>query len=119
RREHVSWFRLLFSEDWTLTSGLGRLLSVLLNGRNTVVEFGTGVSLRSLVAQGTPDNQAARRVARHLNAQLDASRTAYVGPDLSHRRTLMAEVLRGRTVRAILAQQAVERKIPRREALLE
>jgi glycerol-3-phosphate O-acyltransferase len=118
QREHVSWFRLLFSEDWALASNLRRALAVLLNGRNTVVEFGAGVSLRSLVAEGTPDNQAARRMARHLNGLLVASRTAYVGPDLSHRRTLMTEVLRGRTVRSLVAQEAVERNISRRQALL-
>ena len=117
QREHISWFRLLFSEDWALASNLRRALAVLLNGRNTVVEFGTGVSLRSLVTEGTPDNQAARRMARHLNGLLVASRTAYVGPDLSHRRTLMTEVLRGRAVRALVAQEAVDRNIPRREAL--
>lgn len=118
RREYVSWFRLLFSEDWVLTSGFGRLLSVLLNGRNTVVEFGTGVSLRSLMGEGAADNQAARRVMRHMRSQLVASRAAYVGPDLSHRRTLMFDVLRGRNVRAMVAQEAAEKKIPRREALL-
>ncbi len=64
QREHISWFRLLFSEDWALASNLRRALAVLLNGRNTVVEFGAGVSLRSLVTEGTPDNQAARRMAR-------------------------------------------------------
>jgi glycerol-3-phosphate O-acyltransferase len=118
RRESLSWFRLLFSEDWALTSGVSRFLSVLLNGRNTVVEFGTGVSLRALVGEGAADNQAARRVLRHLSSQLVASRTAYVGPDLSHRRTLMTDVLRGRGVRAMVAQEAAEKKIPRRQALL-
>lgn len=119
RREYVSWFRLLFSEDWVLSGGIGRALAVLLNGRNIVVEFGPGVSLRSLANGGRADNPAARRVARHLAGQLDASRTAYVGPDLSHQRTLMTEVLRGRSVRAIAAQEARDRKIPRRQALLE
>src|SRR5690606_12689177 len=118
RREHVSWLRLLFSEDWALTGGIGRAVSVLLNGRNTVVEFGTGMSLRALMGEGAADNQAARRVVRQLNSQLVASRTAYVGPDLSHRRTLMTEVLRGRGVRTAVAQQAAEKKIPRRDALL-
>ncbi len=114
QREYVSWFRLLFSEDWALASGLRRALAVLFNGRNTVVEFGAGVSLRSLVTDGTADNQAARRVARHFTGLLVASRTAYVGPDLSHRRTLMTEVLRGRAVRTLVAQEAAERKISRR-----
>jgi glycerol-3-phosphate O-acyltransferase len=118
RREYLSWFRLLFSEDWVVSGGIGRALAVLLNGRNIGVEFGPGVSLRSL-ANGGADSPAARRVARHLAGQLDASRTAYVGPDLSHQRTLMTEVLRGRSVRAIAAQEARDRKIPRRQALLE
>ncbi len=118
QREFLSWLRLLFSEDWALASNLRRAFAVLLNGRNTVVEFGAGVSLRSLVTAGTPDHQAARRVARHLGGLLVASRTAYVGPDLSHRRTLMTEVLRARTVRALVAQEAADKKIPRRQALL-
>jgi glycerol-3-phosphate O-acyltransferase len=118
QREYLSWFRLLFSENWSLASNLRRALAVMFNGRNTLVEFGQGVSLRSLLVAGTPDNQAARRIARHLTAQLAASRTAYIGPDLSHRRTLMAEVLRARAVRALVAQEAEEKKIPRRQALL-
>jgi glycerol-3-phosphate O-acyltransferase len=118
QREHVSWLRLLFSEDWALVGNLRRALTVMLNGRNTLVEFGTGVSLRSLVGAETPDNQAARRVARQLNAQLVASRAAYVGPDLSHRRTLMAEVLRARSVRALVAQEVAGGKITRRQGLL-
>ncbi len=118
RREHLSWFRLLFSEDWVLASGIGRALSVLLNGRSIVVEFGTGQSLRALLGGRAPDQQAARRVVRQLGNQLVASRTAYVGPDLSHRRTLMTEVLRGRGVRAMVAQEAADKKVSRRDALL-
>lgn len=118
QREHVSWLRLLFSEDWALVGNLRRALTVLLNGRNTLVEFGNGVSLRSLVGAEMPDNQAARRVARQLNAQLTAARAAYVGPDLSHRRTLMTEVLRARAVRAQVAQEVAGGKVTRRQALL-
>ncbi len=42
-----------------------------------------------------------------------------MGPDLSHRRTLMTEVLRGRAVRALVAQEAVDRRVSRRQALLD
>jgi glycerol-3-phosphate O-acyltransferase len=117
QREYLSWFRLLLSEDWALASNLRRVLTVLFNGRNTVVEFGQGVSLRSLVIDGTPDNQASRRVVRALTAQLAASRTAYVGPDLSHRRTLLTEVLRARSVRTLIAQEAAEKKMSRRQVM--
>jgi glycerol-3-phosphate O-acyltransferase len=118
QREHVSWFRLLFSEDWAIASNLRRMFAVLFNGRNTVVEFGAPVSLRALLAADAPDSLAARRVARYLTTQLVASRTAYVGPDLSHRRTLMAEVLRARAVRVLVAQRVAEKGVSRRAALL-
>ena len=116
QRERLSWFRLLLSEDWGLTSRLRRALSVLFNGRNTMVEFGAAVSMRSLLAPGGTENSA-RRVMRHVAAQLGASRTAYVGPDLSHRRTVLTEVLRSRQVRALVRQEAADKGIPVREAM--
>jgi glycerol-3-phosphate O-acyltransferase len=117
QRESQSWLRLLLSEDWTLASRARRAMTVLFNGRNSVVQFGQGVSLRELSDSRLGANQAARRISRQLMAQLADSRTAYVGPDLSHRRTLMTEVLRARAVRTMIAQEAHDRNIPRREAL--
>jgi glycerol-3-phosphate O-acyltransferase len=118
QREAASWLRLLLAEDWALASNLRRALTVLFNGRNTVVEFGQSVSLRSLLQGSAPDNLAARRIARQLTAQLAASRTAYVGPDLSHRRTLMTDVLRARSVRVMVAQEMKDKNLTRRQALL-
>jgi glycerol-3-phosphate O-acyltransferase len=117
QRENLSWFRLLLSENWALASRLRRALAVVFNGRNTVVEIGHGHSLRALLADGKSDRRAARRIARLLNAELAASRTAYVGPDLSHRRTLLTEVLRARSVRAQIAVESRERNVSRRQAL--
>jgi glycerol-3-phosphate O-acyltransferase len=119
QRESGSWLRLMLSEDWALASRIRRLLAVMLNGRNTLVEFGNGVPLRSLLSNDASINLASRRISRHLRAQLAASRAAYIGPDLSHRRTLMTQVLRTRAVRTLVAQQTRERGIPRRKALEE
>jgi glycerol-3-phosphate O-acyltransferase len=116
QREYLSWFRLLLSEDWALSSGMRRLLAVVFNGRNTVVEFGTPVSMRSLLAEGGATNPA-RRILRHMAAQLATSRAAYIGPDLSHRRTLLTEVLRSRQVRSIVRQEARDKKLPIRQVM--
>ena len=115
QREQVSWFRLLLSEGWSISSGFRRALAVVFNGRNTVVEFGTPVSMRSLLAGAAPN--PARRVIRSMTAQLAASRTAYIGPDLSHRRTLLTEVLRARQVRNIVRQEAREKNLPVRQVM--
>jgi glycerol-3-phosphate O-acyltransferase len=112
-----SWLRLLLSDDWTLASRLRRWLTVVFNGRNTLVQFGPGVSLRSLLGSDPANNQAARRIARQLQSDFAKARAAHIGPDLSHRRTIMTQVLRTRAVRAAVAQDVREKKITRRAGL--
>ncbi len=118
-REHLRWYWLPFAEDWAVFGNLRRFFSVLFNGRDTVVEFGAGVSLRELTGEQVPDRLAARRTARQMNVRLTAMRTAYVGPDLSHRRTLLTEVLRARSVRTLMAQEVASGKFTRRQALVQ
>jgi len=134
-QKEKSFFRLLLAEDWVIGSRLSRAFSVLVNGRNVMVQLGDPVSLRGLLEPGGSAShastltgaqfpgetgQAARRVARHLRAQLARARTARIGPDLSHRRTIVAEVLRSRAVRQAVAAEVRDRKgTSRRKALLE
>ena len=115
-----SLIRLFLAESWALGSRLRRSFTVLVNGRNVMVQLGDPVSLRSLLGGEADTASAARRVARVLRAQLARARTARIGPDLSHRRTIVAEVLRSRAVRQAVAQAARERNgDSRRELLLE
>jgi glycerol-3-phosphate O-acyltransferase len=61
-----------------------------------------------------------RRVTRQLRTQFARLRTARLGPDLSHRRTIVAAVLRTRAVRAVVAQEVGEQdRRTRRAKLLE
>jgi glycerol-3-phosphate O-acyltransferase len=115
-----SLIRLFLAEDWALGSRLRRSFTVLVNGRNVMVQLGEPVGLRSLMGGEGDTAAVARRVARTLRAQLARSRAARIGPDLSHRRTIVAEVLRSRAVRQAVAQAARDRNGDgRRELLLE
>jgi glycerol-3-phosphate O-acyltransferase len=115
-----SFIRLVLSDDWLVASRLRRLFRVLINGRHVMVQTGAPVSLQSLLGERAEVPLAARRVSRALRSQLARLRTARIGPDLSHRRTLLAEVLRSRVVRAAAAQKVrSDRKLTRRAALLE
>ncbi len=104
-----SLIRLFLAESWALGSRLRRSFTVLVNGRNVMVQLGEPVSLRSLLGGEADTASVARRVARALRSQLARSRAARIGPDLSHRRTIVAEVLRSRAVRQAVAQAARER----------
>lgn len=112
-----SWFRLLLSENWALAGRFRKFMTVLFNGRNTQVQFGEPLSLRAAVDEGLGQARTVRRMSRHLRAQLRNQRAAVIGPDLSHRRTVVAQVLATRAVRAAIAQERSEKKLSRREAL--
>ncbi|NBP07414.1 MAG: hypothetical protein EBU76_02860, partial [Gammaproteobacteria bacterium] len=75
-------------------------------------------SLRSLLSgAGSPAAQAAR-IARVQRANFRRQRAARIGPDLSHRRTILARVLSTRAVRAAVAAEMRDKHLPRRKALL-
>jgi glycerol-3-phosphate O-acyltransferase len=113
-----SWFRLLFVEDWALTTRARRFMQVLFNGRDAIIEFDDAISLRSLLGERIGIAVRGRRVTRTLRALFAKHRDARIGPDLSHRRTIVTSVLRTRAVRAVVAQEAREKKLSRHQALL-
>lgn len=107
------WFRVLFSENWVVVGRFRRLLAILLNGRDTVVQFAEPVSLRQVAADapGTPVPRLARKVGRVFRVHFRRIRAAVVGPDLSHRRTVVDSVLNAEPVRQAIAASAIRNKL--------
>jgi len=112
-----SWWRQLFSDDWVLVGRFRRALTVLVNGRNTLLNFGEPIALRDVLLEGAADAQNARRVVRILLAALRAQRASAIGPDLSHRRTIVAQVLRTLAVRRTVRLEMRSTGQPRRVLL--
>ena len=112
------WFSVLFSENWVMVGRFSRLLALLLNGRDTVVHFATPVSLREVLAESgeLPPPRFARKLARVLRTHFRRIRAAVIGPDLSHRRTVVDDVLRAEPVRAAIAATAAKEKISKAKA---
>ncbi len=112
------WFRVLFAENWVMVGRFGRLLALLLNGRDTAVHFSAPISLRSVLDESgeiTPE-RFARKIARVLRTHFHRIRAAVIGPDLSHRRTVVDAVLNAEPVRAAIAANAVKDKISHAKA---
>jgi glycerol-3-phosphate O-acyltransferase len=93
-------------------------LQVLLNGRFTMLEVGAPVSLRSLLEPTLDAASLAARLARTQRANFRRQRAARIGPDMSHRRTIVNRVLRTRAVRAAVLGEMRSRQLPRRKVLL-
>jgi glycerol-3-phosphate O-acyltransferase len=113
-----SWLRQLVSEDWTFVGPFRRFLSTLVNGRRTLVRFGDPVCLAEFAAPEREARRTARRAARAMRVEFRNARAAVIGPDLSHRRTVIAEVLAKRAVRAAVALEIRDKRLSRREGLL-
>src|SRR5688572_16556307 len=113
-----SFLRLLLVEDWALASRIRKFFQVLFNGRNTLIELSEPVSLRSLLGDEAAVEMQGRRAARALRSHYSRLRSARIGPDLSHHRTIVTRVLRTHAVRAAVAQEMKEKRISRRQAML-
>jgi glycerol-3-phosphate O-acyltransferase len=112
-----SWFRLMIAEDWDIGGRFRKLLSLLLNGRNLLILFGDAIELQASLREAGGTQRATRRLWRQLRTQLRNQRAATIGPDLSHRRTIVAQVMRTKTVRDAVRHEMKTRGLSRREAL--
>ena len=109
----TGWFRVLFSENWVMVGRFRRMLALLLNGRDTVVHFSAPVSLRSVLDESGEilPERFARKMARVLRTHFRRIRAAVIGPDLSHRRTVVDAVLNAEPVRAAITATAMKENI--------
>ncbi|CAN5274414.1 glycerol-3-phosphate 1-O-acyltransferase PlsB [soil metagenome] len=100
------WFSVLFSEHWALVGRFRRLLAILLNGRDTVVQFSPSFRVRDILAEELSHERAVRKTSRVLRAHFHRIRAAVIGPDLSTRRLLVDRVLDTEPVRKAITDQA-------------
>jgi glycerol-3-phosphate O-acyltransferase len=116
--KEASLWRLLFAEDWVLVGRFRKVLGVLVNGRNTLVHFGEPVRLRDAMQGGMTEQRSVRRLLRTLRSILRAQRASTIGPDLSHRRTLVAQLLKTADVRNAVRSEMRTHGSSRRAALI-
>ena len=108
--------RVIFAENWEIGGRFRRFLGTLVNGRKTFVQFSRPISLRDLAAEGIDSKVALRKVSRILRVHFKRLRTAAIGPDLSHRRTMVDRVVNSPTVRVAIEEKARRDKITLEQA---
>lgn len=104
-----SWLKILTSENWAASGRIKRLLNLLINRRNIVVHLGQPIPLREAGAAQT-EQRALRRTARYLRVRFRRQRVRTLGPDFSHRRTLLAQVVHSARVQKVIAEDTSKPK---------
>jgi glycerol-3-phosphate O-acyltransferase len=112
-----SWLPLLVAEGWDIGGRFRKVLSLLVNGRNLLMLFGDPMPLQPTLSETRGLPRGPRRLWRQLRTQFRNQRTATIGPDLSHRRTIVAQVLNTRLVRDAVREEMKSRDLARRDAL--
>ncbi|TLX54013.1 glycerol-3-phosphate 1-O-acyltransferase [Stutzerimonas nosocomialis] len=109
-RETSPW-KLLFADSWAVTGRLRRLVSILILGRKTRVQFSSPIQLSELVAMNKGQERTLRMVHRILRVHFRNQKTAVIGPDLSHRRNLVKGLVHAPQVRQAIRDEAEREKI--------
>ncbi|MDX5387689.1 MAG: 1-acyl-sn-glycerol-3-phosphate acyltransferase, partial [Marinobacter sp.] len=108
-----SLVKLLLSDTWSVAGRLQKFLIILVHGRNTYVQFNQPLSLKQVVDEYRENEEKAKRkLARILRTHFRRVRQAVLGPDLSHRRTLVEGLVRTQAVKEAIRETAAKDDIP-------
>ncbi len=97
-----SLFKLLFSENWEVAGRMRKFFATILTGRDTLLRYSEALPLRSVMVDDAEAAVLFRKISRILRVHFRQRRAATVGPDLSHRRTLVNQVLRAPSVQRVI-----------------
>ncbi|AJQ48753.1 MULTISPECIES: glycerol-3-phosphate 1-O-acyltransferase PlsB [Pseudomonas] len=109
--ESSPW-KLLFADSWAVTGRLRRLLTVLILGRKTRVQFSAPIHLRELVQHNKGHERTVRMAQRLMRVHFRNLKTAVIGPDISHRRNLVKGLIHAPQVRQAIADEAQRENLP-------
>ncbi|MCT8163589.1 glycerol-3-phosphate 1-O-acyltransferase PlsB [Pseudomonas putida] len=109
--ESSPW-KLLFADSWAVTGRLRRLLTVLILGRKTRVQFSAPIHVRELVEHNKGHERTVRMAQRLMRVHFRNLKTAVIGPDISHRRHLVKGLVHAPLVRQAIGEEAARENIP-------
>ncbi|NEX64502.1 glycerol-3-phosphate 1-O-acyltransferase PlsB [Noviherbaspirillum galbum] len=101
-----SIWKQLFSEDWANRGTLKQMITLVLHGREPLVRFSEAVSLHEVIGDTCDHDTSLRRINRVLRRHFREQREMAIGPDLSHRRTRISDVLAAAPVQAAIEAEA-------------
>ncbi|PBQ00927.1 glycerol-3-phosphate 1-O-acyltransferase PlsB [Pseudomonas congelans] len=114
-RESSAW-KLLFADSWAVTGRLRRLVSILILGRKTRVQFSAPIHMRELVGENKGYELTLRMTQRLLRVHFRNLKSAVIGPDVSHRRTVVKGLRDEPLVKQAIIEEAEREHITQEKA---
>jgi len=112
--KQLSFWKIIFSDTWSVPGIIKKWIMIILHGHSTSILFSSPISLRALLAtedlsiENSSTEKNVRKLSRILRVHFRRQREIFVGPDLSHRRTLVNQILATPDVRAAITHDLTE-----------
>ncbi|MCW9012449.1 MAG: glycerol-3-phosphate 1-O-acyltransferase PlsB [Gammaproteobacteria bacterium] len=87
------WLTLLFADSWGLAGRTRKLFTILFHGRHTLVNFSEVITYRGSSFNHFSDDEIIDKLQQRFSTSLNELKTATLGPDVSHRRTLVRDLI--------------------------
>ena len=109
-RRETSFLNLLYAERWGKAGTFGRIMQLLVNGHQTLIQVDPPLSLRQLKKESPhqPAGVIAHKAVRVFHHHFYLRRQAIIGPNLSHRSNLFKLILREPQVKEVIDKTATK-----------
>ena len=111
-----SFLKIWLQSSGTLGGRLSTMMAIILNGRETAIRFSSPISLRQLINEGKDTEITARKLSRVLRVHFRQVNATVLGPDLSHRSTLVHQLPRKPLVLEAIEEEMKSKNISRKKA---
>ena len=94
-----SLFKIIFSPSWRPAGSIKRIFKLMAHGRNLQIQFEKTININEEIDFDNAIEKNALILSRYIRAILRKSKQAMLGPDISHRRTLVKSLIKNKYVR--------------------
>ncbi len=102
------WTKVLFADSWVLAGRTRTFFRTIFHGHNTYLQYSDIIVYRSSEVAAQRDDAIIDSIQQTLSARLKNIRTATLGPDVSHRRTLVRDLIMKPAVQTAISRRSKE-----------
>ena len=102
------WAQVLFADSWVLAGRTRTFFRTIFHGRSNLVQYSDLIVYRSGEVVEQRDDEIIDSLQQTLSARLKNIRTATLGPDVSHRRTLVRDLIMKPAVQTAITRRSKE-----------
>ncbi len=101
-----SIFKIIFSQSWGATNPIKKIFRLLFHGRSLLIKFNKPLLIEELNVREKDIDSNAHLINRYIRALFRKDKKAAIGPDISHRRTLVRSLSKDKEVKKEISNQA-------------